>query len=142
MIRRAISANSEKKARRNRTRPPPNRGTLGTVLSAAGSSGHHCHPGCPRSVVLTASQNEQRSCRVPEAVQVIKWSGRRDLNPGSLVPQTSALTKLGHVPSPFQTQIIAHDPNVPLNALAREVPRPWAPVCQRPVNEPCQQRVT
>jgi hypothetical protein len=28
-------------------------------------------------------------------------SGRRDLNPGSLVPQTSALTKLGHVPLPY-----------------------------------------
>ncbi len=33
-------------------------------------------------------------------------SGRRDLNPGSLVPQTSALTKLGHVPSPYRTHPI------------------------------------
>ena len=36
-------------------------------------------------------------------------SGRRDLNPGSLVPQTSALTKLGHVPSSSRTlKMIAH----------------------------------
>jgi hypothetical protein len=49
---------------------------------------------------------------VPEAVQIITWSGRRDLNPGSLVPQTSALTKLGHVPLPLTDgQIIAQDPS-------------------------------
>ena len=60
---------------------------------------------CHQSGIFTAFSSifvrsgERRRFRKSPYLMGIFWSGRRDLNPRPLVPQTSALTGLRHAPT-------------------------------------------
>ncbi len=49
-------------------------------------------------LTLQTAANPNQLCGFYYDTDVKKWSGRRDLNPGPLAPQASALARLRHGP--------------------------------------------
>jgi hypothetical protein len=71
------------------------------------------------------------------------WSGRRDLNPRPLVPQTSALTGLRHAPT-GTARTIGLSATVDLISVSARMPQPYCKRPKRPLSRsrflPCRAR--
>src|SRR5204862_2183742 len=80
------------RAQRTRARPPPYTFRLDGVSPRRLSTP-------PAEAEGGADENVLHQERKPRQVRGFLTSGRRDLNSGPLVPQTSALTRLRHAPS-------------------------------------------